>query len=311
MSEHFTLGSGHIIATISIPAGGITGAGRPEFPSLNAMLELSLTGPRSPGLAIHLREISCRVSPFDGCWIAESRRTFLDIRVHSGRNVAKQQAFLEIPIDQIRLAKINELRKGGDVKLRLDLELVMDELVLLGGEDTAHKPAVWGFREHSRAIAQLHTVIPRSTWVQQVLPGAGFGKIHIVELAVLPLESCAAYQSSFDALQKAQKLESEGYYQEAVGKCRIALEPFFEMVEKTDDKGEKKKVPVLKSSWQTRLGQATYDWLNASLVALKGPANKAVHLSTTSFDQAETQMFLAVTTAVVAYAIKMQPELSS
>ncbi len=174
--------------------------------------------------------------------------------------------------------------------------------------------SVWGLKAHYH----MHTRGSRQSFLKFDMDrkcAAGYfeyGKIHIIELPAAQLgETCLGLKESFDALQQAQKLESQGFYREAVGKCRIALEPFFEMVEKTDDKGEKVKIPILKSSWQTRLGKATYDWLNASLGALKRPANEALHLSSASFGQLETQMFLAVTTAIVAYAIKMQPQASS
>jgi hypothetical protein len=112
---------------------------------------------------------------------------------------------------------------------------------------------------------------------------------------------------AFEALQHAYKLEGQGLYQEAVGQCRFALEPFFEPIEKHDAKGEK-KIQQLKSSWEKRLGKATYDWLNASLSAVKGPMNEAHHVSSTAFGQLEAQMLLAVTTALIAYAVKARPD---
>ncbi len=257
------------------------------------------------------REIRCRVSPFDGTYIADTRPLFLNISLESEKTLPNQLVQLEIPLDRVRLAFINRQRNGRDVKLRLDMELMVDELIQIGKTGGYPNSAVCGLAHHRKMWKQIHIEIPRSVWLEKVLSNTQFGRVHIIELPLVPIENRAGLKKSFDALAQAQKLESEGYYQESVGKCRIALEPFFETVEKTDEKGGKKTVPALKAAWQTRLGKATYDWLNASFIALKGPANQAVHLSSTGFDQIETQMFLAVTTAVVAYAIKTQPEPAS
>jgi hypothetical protein len=305
MSEYFSLG-GYIAAEVDVLPNGISGTGRAELPIISVQLQLSLNGPQGQGLSFDFREIRCRVSPFDTAYLADSRPTFLNVCIGSGQKLAKHWAYLEIPLDRLRLALLNRLRNGGDVKLRLDLELLADELVELTHSKGIASLPVWGLKARHNLQARVQLVIHRSVWVEQVLLGTEFAKIHIIELPAVPIESCSQLKSSFEALRTAQKLESQGFYHEAVGKCRIALEPFFEMVDKPDAKGENKKVPMLKSSWQTRLGQATYEWLNASLAGLKGSTNQAVHLSSTTFDQLETQMFLAVTTAIVAYAVKIQ-----
>jgi hypothetical protein len=307
MSENFSLSNGDIVAEVDVESGGIYGTGGPEQPTIVVTLKFLFRCPTAQGLAMDFRELHCRVSPFDGMYMGDSRTTHLNVRIDGGKTVPNHQAFLQIPVDRVRLAMLNRLRNGKDVKLRLDIELFADELALIGKAGGPPNNAIWGLRAHHRMFRQMNIVVPRATWVERVLSATNFGSIHIIELPVVPIEKCAGLKASFDALMQAQKLESEGYYREAIAKCRIALEPFFEKGHKTDDKGEKKEVPVLKAAWQTRLGKATYEWLNASLVALKQPANQAAHLSSACFDQIETQMFLAVTTAVVAYAIKTQP----
>ncbi len=65
---------------------------------------------------------------------------------------------------------------------------------------------------------------------------------------------------------------------------------------------------VVEASAETRLGQATYDWLNASFIAVKDPTNRASHPSSTSFGQLDAQMLLTVVTALIAYALKTECE---
>ncbi len=307
MSESFTLRS-YIVAEVEVGSNNAYGTGRAELPVLVVNLRLIFRSPRGSGTSLDFREIRCRVSPFDATYIATSLPVYLKVRVKPGEERKDDWVHVEIPLDLTRLALINRLRNGGDVKIRLDLELLADEVVEVAHTQDKLQPSVWGLVERHHMQTKLRVVIPRSKWVEQVLPGMEFGRAHIMELATIPIESCAGVKAAFDALQQAQKLEGQGFYNEAVAKCRIALEAFLEITDKTDGKGGVRKVPTLKAEWQTRLGQRTYEWLNGSLVTVKQATNKSVHLSSLNFDQMEAQMLIIVTTALVAYAVKTQPE---
>src|SRR5579859_3384432 len=304
MSSHFTGPSGYIVAEVAIETNGINGIGGAQSPALAVTLQVLFRCPKDPGTTINFRELRCRVSPFEGTYFALSLPVYLNYRLTPGTESSGNSVYMEIPLDQRRLALLNRLRKGGDVKLRLDLELLADELVEIARPQNPPGTSIWGLKEHHRMFSKVPAEIPRSKWIEQVLPQTEFAKIHILELPAIPLESCAAMKAAFDALQHAYKLESQGFYDDAVAKCRVALEPFFERAEIIDDKGEKRKVPILKSSWQTQLGRVTYDWLNAALIAMKRAADEPHHLSSSSFGQLEAQMLLAVTTSLIAYAVK-------
>ena len=307
MRESFTLGGGNIVADVGVEPHGIYGTGQAEFPVIGVQLRMTMRCP-DPNKGLFFRELRARFSAFDGPPITMSDTTRIGVLVKSGETFEDRHIFLQIPIDHRRLAVINRLRKGGDVKMRLDFELMIDELFPLVDTKSPLRNIAWGFLYSQVVPRQMSLTILRSEWTDRVLAGTGFGKTYLLELPTIPLAKCKAVKASFDALQEAQKLEGEGYYNEAVAKCRIALEPFFEMVDKPDGAGRNMKVPALKASWELRLGKATYDWLNASLVAVKGAANKSHHLSSSSFEQTEAQMLLIVTSALVAYAIKTQPE---
>jgi len=306
MSENFTACGGYIVAEVTIDANTISGSGRAEMPVLMVVLQMLFRSPKKLSKTFEFRELRCRVSPFDGAYIAIGLPTPLNIRLGSDQELPNQWVYLEIPLDQRRIAVINRLRNGGDVRLRLDMDLFADELIEIRGSQNT--PSALGLREHHHMHAKVQVQIPRSRWVEQILPNTGFGKIHILELPVIPIEVCAEMQTAFNELQQAYKLEGQGFYNEAVAACRKALEPFFERITKPDDKGEMRKFLVLKSSWQVRLGQATYDWLNASLIAVKQGADETHHLSSSSFGQMEAQMLLAVATSLISYAIKTRPD---
>src|SRR5882724_1597999 len=124
MSDYFTLPNGFIVAEVGIDANGIYGTGRAEFPVLVAVLRLVLRCPESESVSIDFRELRCQVSPFDGVYVAASLPVPVQVRVASGNELKDHLVHLQIPLDRIRLALMERLRKGGDTKLRLDFELL-------------------------------------------------------------------------------------------------------------------------------------------------------------------------------------------
>jgi hypothetical protein len=259
------------------------------------------------GFGFELREFFCRVAAFDGSYITNT----MAMPIHSPRvtdefrDLGRNLLNVEVPLDQNRLAVIERERNGGDVRLRLEFELIADELIELKRipDRAGHPAGVWGLMNHHRLYAKPEIVIPQSIWLKQILPNTGYGTIQIIELPVVPVGKSSRFKTACDALLQAQQFHAKGYYDDAVGKCRLALEPFFE------DNEERKK--ILKRSWETRLGKATYDWLNASFLAIKNPTNKPHHSPNPHYLRLDSQMLLSVTTALVVYAIEALEESTS
>lgn len=199
---------------------------------------------------------------------------------------------------------MERLRDGKDLNLRVDLHLTAEEHRPIEGDQKTQRPTIWGVHCVLRLTVQLATTIPRDIWISRVLPNVGHGVVHLVEFPAVPVESCASLEHAFKALQQAQERHKIGLYDDAVGKCRIALEKFFEREDKTGSDGKTREIPVLKKTWETKLGKATYDWLNAALGSIKGAANPTAHSPNVHYSQFDSQMVLAITTAVIAYVAR-------
>ena len=211
---------------------------------------------------------------------------------------------LEFPLDFRRLEVLEQIRNGGDIRLELQVELSADEWGFVSELPVDSGRDIWRLRNFHRGIIQTTLNVPRSTWIERVLPQIGYGTIHVVEFPATPLEACAALSHSYNALRQAQEHHKLGLYDDAVGKCRVALDQFFEYVEADAKDGSKRNVPVVKKSWETKVGQATYEWLNQSLGALKTASNRPHHSPNIHYDQLESQMLLAITAALVSYAAR-------
>jgi hypothetical protein len=226
----------------------------------------------------------------------------------AGQESGETPHYLDFPMDTARLAALEQLRAGGDVKFRLDCELILRSLRAVNrpAAPKTNAGVVWGTVQPHRLFFQGELSIPRDVWLTRVLPVLGYGVTHIVEFPAAPVESCRALRDSFTALKQAQEFHKFGLYDDAAGRCRVALERFFEYVEKpeTDETTGKtivRRVPILKKSWETRLGEAAYAWLDQTLGAIKEAANRPRQSLSAHYSQLDSQMILAITTAVVAY----------
>lgn len=301
----FSLPGRLIVCEVRIEANCTIGTGVAEFPCLTIRADLTLRAPNDSSL--YFRDLRCKVAPQTFSYAAFSVPSIINELVHSGREQKNKQIYIEIPLDNARLALFERVRNGGDFCLRLQSQLVVDELVPIQQLEEVRPQFLYAIKEHHILSDELQVHIPRSQWTSSILPQMGFGSIHLIELPTVPIHACAPLKNSYEALRKAEQLEKEGHYQESVSRCRAALEPLQEQVEKEFPNGDKRKVPVLKRSWEAKIGKATYDWLNTCLVSLKDEGNLASHQSSRVFEQSEAKMILIVTTAVVAYAIQTMP----
>lgn len=207
---------------------------------------------------------------------------------------------IEIPLNARQIEWIERQRAGKsfEAKLRVNLQ------VQVFGSSQHTLPFPFGLLENLCIQGELPIVVPDTQWREQVLPGLGYGKVIVVELPAVSLDSCAALGHSFKALENAQKQFNLGLYDEAAGSCRIALDQFFEQVPKGE--GTDRTVPKLKKSWEKKLGESTYHWLGTSLSAIKEATNAVHHSPNSHFDRLGVQMILMVTTALVSFAAQQQ-----
>lgn len=116
MSDTFSVPGGGFAAEVSIDGQAVYATGSPEWPILVFMLQLTWHGPSAPKTALDFREIRCRLSPFDSTYIATALPAPLDLCLPSGKHIPNQFTYLEVPLDRIRIATLNRMRKGGDLR---------------------------------------------------------------------------------------------------------------------------------------------------------------------------------------------------
>lgn len=233
--------------------------------------------------------------------IAHIRPVSINVRLLGNLGYTTEaHPLIEIELDARRIEWIEQQRAGKSFEAKLRISV---QVQLFGAINTA-PGSEFGLIDVSAVYGEIPLACPDGHWRDTVLPGLGYGKVIAIELPAIELASYKALEHSFLALEKAQKQFLLGHYDDAVGACRVALEPFFELADKVGEPG--KRYPQLKKSWELSLGAATYQWLDASLGAIKTAANKPHHSPNSHFDRLGAQMLITVTTSLIAYAARQQ-----
>ena len=306
-NQPFMGGEGqYIIAEISFDETQVRGAGGTTYPRLVLRGKLAINPTPQPLTDYVFTELSAQLH------IKAEHERFADslpfqlYRVQRGSwpYGADEQIELEFPLDARRVNLLEQKRNGGAMDLRLSLVLSAQQHAPIEGEEKSNRPQLWGLRWRHRCTAEVSLTIPATVWIQRVLPQIGYGVVHVIELPAVSVEACKELERSYAALCQAQERHAIGQYDDAVGKCRVALDSFFEPPGETDMHSTTRRLPNLEKGWEDRLGKVTYDWLNGAFKAIRKEANPTHHWPNASFSQFDSQMIIAITTTVVAYAAR-------
>jgi hypothetical protein len=301
---------GGSLAELDLDVERLCGSGGADYPHLVWQLQLALMPQKTPQTDYAFRSVTAQLYFSTGHKIADARPISLSRVVHGHQAyLGSEYLNFEFSLDARRISAIERVRQGGSLQLRLDIQIHVDEIGIIEPHVESKRPAIWGLRTAQVMTLQQGFQIPQTHWIERVLPAVGYGKVHILEFPATPLETCAALDHSFKALKQAEEKHRLGFYDDAAGKCRLAIEPFFDHEPVDPTQPESRKKPVLKKSWETKLGKATHDWLKATLGSIKDASNAPHHSPNEHYSQLDSQMILAVTTAVVAYiARSIKPE---
>lgn len=131
---------------------------------------------------------------------------------HDPRYDATAQATLEIPMDLGTIHKIEAERNGANLRVALKLRL----LLALHGKD--------GMTFHSGSVSDLVFMIPRSQWVDELLPNLRYGGLEILEVRYGQGATSQGLRDSVAEIKEAQKSLAEGQWDRSALHCRKAIE---------------------------------------------------------------------------------------
>lgn len=217
------------IGKATISPEHISGQGGPAFPYLSVPVNITLQSAETQNRIGQGVYIPTGDDPIQDYTLHQIYGTLLfnssgPVAFHSfplsffSRPSIEGQVVLTIPLTVYQLQQI-ESQRTGDISLKFDFTF----------EFAKHYPIPR--KEPSSPIEQFETNffsmtvnVPRSIWIDRVLPGLGYGKIHLVEIPTPEKAIGDTIARAVEDFQHAQEQMLQGDYNHVLGYCRDALE---------------------------------------------------------------------------------------
>lgn len=280
------------------------GRGGPDFPRLGVSIDLSLSPFKSfsepqepvyPVTALYLSGNFCSPPERE---IAHLRHELALYAPELG-SPRTAQVRLEFPLDILKVARVEQAR-AGDLRAAFQFSMLLAVHSVRG-------LAVQRFETAS--IPDIFFAIPKSQWVEQILPQLGYGKLELLEVRISEGLRAEGLSKSVEELRRAQKYLLEGDWGKAVAHCRIAIEAIPE--------SRDLQLPAARS-----FGQKVDTFVNEHLKLTQGDkqaklvadelkllwevSSQAVHPSSADvFKRPDAEFLVRNTTALVEYIGKL------
>lgn len=132
---------------------------------------------------------------------------------HNPHYDATSHVAFEIPMDLLTIHRIEAERNGANLRIGLKLRFL---LALHGTTGVASFQA--------GGVNDLIFVIPRSQWVEELLPGLKYGGLEILEVRYGSGIASETLRNSVAEIKQAKKYLGEGQWDKAALHCRMAIE---------------------------------------------------------------------------------------
>lgn len=131
-------------------------------------------------------------------------------------NSPKTQFRLEIPLDLFTVARIEQMRDG-DLRAALNFRSMF----------AIHLSNALGVEKFEAArVEPLVFTIPKSHWVDKLLPQLGYGKIELIEVRIPDGIRGQGLPEAVKEIRQARSYLLDGDWEKAVGHCRNTLRSF-------------------------------------------------------------------------------------
>lgn len=194
-------------------------------------------------------------------------------RCQSSPYASEDQLQLACDLDPWRLEQIEKARNGAAPVFWLQLW----PLILMAGR-----------RVHA-TVHPIRAEIPRDRWLD-FLEGAGYGSFEVLEIRI-PSERKEAFQRAVGHLRDARRQLNEGHFDDAVLRCRKAIEALL------GDAGLPSKAEELAQALSERVSSKRADAYGTILSKVKHVASLGQHDlgESTPFTRAEARFVLRTT----------------
>jgi len=290
--------SGGHIGKISFEVQNVHAIGGPEFPKLIFMLDLQMSPLKPyppPENLIH----PLTWMFLSGEFCSPEQRAVANFRDEvnfyaDASHSPERQFRLEIPLDLITIDRIEQSREG-DLRAALNLR----------GFFAVHISGGTGVqRFETTRIEPIAFTIPKSQWIEKLLPQLGYGRLELIEVRISNGIRAEGLPKAVQEVREARAYLANGDWEKAVTHCRHTLEAIL-------DSRPLQLPPVSKFSVKVNtfihehlasLGEKQSKLLAEEMNLLWEVCSKAAHPNPPDyFKRADANFIVRSTTAILEY----------
>jgi hypothetical protein len=295
----------HTVAVVNFETEGISAAWGPDCPTLKIRYELrafAFTDTQEDGNPLH----PITVLHISGELFSRERRLISrfrdDVCFHETESFSQRyhQGFLEIPLDSLTVERVESSRVGdfmGVLKLRAVFAL--------------HAAVADGPIQECviAESAEFGLTIPKSHWVEQILPNLGYGQVEILEVRIPPNRDFGL-RDAVKEIREAQALLPLGDWDNVVSHCRNAIEaiPKSQNLQLPATATFRNRVETfMNDCFGSKLGDDEAKYLADSMKNLWSLCSRPNHPSSSTFKRADAEFILRNTMALTEYFGRLLP----
>jgi hypothetical protein len=197
---------------------------------------------------------------------------------------------LYIDLDHYRLSQLEKVREGKDLQICVELSLIAELLRELS-------------TKHPVDFPPLYIGIPKSDWVEKILPQLKYKEVSLIEVPKLERPEFSNIIAKVDG---AWKMYSMGEYDKVLTECRKAIEGLADIVKEkcfhkeVEEEGKKKSVP----DWESALGhKETGNLIGGFVQKLRNFLGPGAHYGK-SISKEDAELAIMMTHALINYCTK-------
>jgi len=304
---NFGFDTGGHVGKISFEVQNVHAIGGPEFPKLIFMLDLWLSPLKTssqPEKLVHpvtWMSLSGEFCSPDQRPVANFRD---EVNLYADASHSPERQFrLEIPLDLLTIERIEQAREGN---LRAALKL--RGFFAIHVTDGTGK----GLGVHRFETATLEPIvfpIPKSQWVEQLLPQLGYGRLELIEVRISNGIRAEGLPKAVQEVREARAYLANGDWEQVVAHCRSTLEAIL-------DSRPLQLPPVSKFGMKvntfindhlgSKLGEKQTKLLADEMNLLWDVCSKAAHPNPPDyFKRADAEFIVRNTTAILEYVSRL------
>lgn len=177
-----------------------------------------------------------------------------------------------------------EKSRTGDIQFIIELTVVTN---LKSHFNSSSQKIIKSLDQVHKGSTRLSLVIPRSVWVEKILPGTGFKNLKLIEIPVTHRSLKEAYQDIVFEFNKAEEYFNQQDYNKCIAHCRHTLDALTRNLKKIKEQQPSETA----FKWLEKIDNATFSWideLNKSNAALTSKTHHSGHKRDFSKHEAES-----------------------